>query len=299
MKQQERNKEVNQFSHGEIIPESIYHAITLHTSHIHQMVIAYNRLCFAAKENKLNKPLPKNDEFENLIKDAFDGRNSITSIGFIEYVEKFILDTPDNLLLEKVYNILNEKINELIRQPKRLRFNPVYPHYNSLFENTSHKMILYIIPLGHELDANGNYKEVKDYFTVDNLFDAIVQDLKETKQKIDSLFSLKKLNDKTLTVQNSTSPKQPQMQIEPIIWDTDNILLGYLIQWLKDNGFISKKTGRDAAIKNHFSDPTGKPITNIKQGLNNMKKYNDGALPKDFEKIEPLLNTLKELKELF
>ncbi len=47
------------------------------------------------------------------------------------------------------------------------------------------------MPLGHELNANGNYKEVKDWFTADNLFDAIVQDLKETKHKIDNLFSLK------------------------------------------------------------------------------------------------------------
>lgn len=99
--------------------------------------------------------------------------------------------------------------------------------------------------------------------------------------------------------QNTNDINKAQKQIEPIIWDADNVLLGYLIQWLKDNGFISKKTGRDSAIKNHFVDATSKQITSIKQGLNNVKKFNDGGLPKDFEKIEPLLNNLKNLKDLF
>jgi len=89
-----------------------------------------------------------------------------------------------------------------------------------------------------------------------------------------------------------TSSRKP---IDPIIWTGDNVLLGYLIQWFKDEGLISKKTARDTIIKNHFVDDKGKPIENIKQALSNMKALNNGSLPKNFEKIQPLLKTLKDL----
>jgi hypothetical protein len=95
--------------------------------------------------------------------------------------------------------------------------------------------------------------------------------------------------------QTNTQPTPQQKEIEPIIWTGDNVLLGYLVQWLKDNGLIAKKTGRDNAIKNHFVNEKNMPIDNIKQSLQNMKTYNDGKLPKDFEKLEPLLKTLKDL----
>ncbi len=272
-----------QFSHVEIIPENIHQAIILHTSHIHQMIISYNSLCFAAKENILNKPLPKNDEFEKLIKDAFNGIDSITSIGFIEYVEKFILDTSDGLLLEKVYNVLTEKMNELIRQPKRLRLNPVYPHYNSLFENTASKMILYLMPLGHELDANGNYKEVKDYFTANNLFDAIVQDLKETKHKVDSLFTLKKLNEKTQISAVNTQPES----IQKIDWKKEERLIPFLIHLLNEKGFLNEKN-QFAFIEKHFT-VNGKPVKreSIKANYNLADYLN-----------KPHKKTPKEIKEL-
>lgn len=99
----------------------------------------------------------------------------------------------------------------------------------------------------------------------------------------------------TITKPNEENYEKQSISIEPIVWTGENVLLGYLIQWLKDNGLIAKKTGRDSAIEKHFVDSTGKPIKNIKQALANMKSYNNGQLPRDFEKIQPLLNTLKDL----
>jgi hypothetical protein len=71
------------------------------------------------------------------------------------------------------------------------------------------------------------------------------------------------------------------------------VLLAYLIDWLKKEGFISKKTGRDSAIRNHFVSENWKPIKNAKQSLKNMRLYNYGELPRKFEIIEPLLKELK------
>ena len=96
MQQKKIKEETKQFSHREIIPESVHNAITLFTSHTHQMIIAYHKLCHATKQNRKNN-IVKSDEFEIEIKNAFDGINSITSIGFIEYAEKYILETTDNL----------------------------------------------------------------------------------------------------------------------------------------------------------------------------------------------------------
>lgn len=91
------------------------------------------------------------------------------------------------------------------------------------------------------------------------------------------------------------SDKKLNNQIEPIIWTGHNVLLGYLIQWLKDNGLISNKTGRDTAIRNHFISEKGVPIRNIKQALQKMRDINEGQLPGKYEKIDPLLKTLKDL----
>jgi hypothetical protein len=112
-----------------------------------------------------------------------------------------------------------------------------------------------------------------------------------------------KLNEKYISTENSkamqqiNTPAMPQqMPIEPIIWTGDKVLLGYMIQWLKDNGLISQKTGRDSAIESHFVDERNQPIKNIKQGLGRVKALNDGGLPKSYEKIEPLLKKLNPNK---
>jgi hypothetical protein len=89
---------------------------------------------------------------------------------------------------------------------------------------------------------------------------------------------------------------QAAKSIEPIIWTGDKVLLGYMIQWLKDNGLISQQTGRDKAIESHFVDEKNRPIKNIKQGLGRVNASNDGSLPRSYEKIEPLLKVLKPNK---
>lgn len=112
-----------------------------------------------------------------------------------------------------------------------------------------------------------------------------------------------KLNDnksesETLTAMQPVNTQATPMekQINPIIWTGDKVLLGYMIQWLKDNGLISQKTGRDSAIEGHFVDEKNNPIKNIKQGLSRVKSLNDGGLPKSYEKIEPMLKGLKPNK---
>ena len=86
-------------------------------------------------------------------------------------------------------------------------------------------------------------------------------------------------------------------KIDPIIWTSDKVLLGFLIQWLKDNHFISKTTARDNVINNHFVDEAGNPIKNIRQLLQGMRDLNDGKLPQKYEKLEPLLNDLKDMSK--
>lgn len=293
MEQKDGDKEIKQFLHGEIIPESIHHAITLHTSHIYQMVIAYSRLCMIAKENGTGNGITKSNEFETLIKNAFDGINSITSIGFIDYVEKFILETTDNLILQKAYNFISEKLNDLSLQPTKLRFNPIYPHYNSLFETTSSKMILYLLPLGHEEDVNGNYKEVKGSFTANDLFDAIIQDLEKTKYKIDSLFTLKKLNEKQNTFQSNAASKQPARENELIKWNGKNKNdLAYLLWKLQKDNIISINDF-GLTLSKIFIDSEGNAIKNTLFNKYS-SEFNKNQFPANANEIDKLIAILKK-----
>lgn len=237
MQQKEEDKKVIQFFQGQ--PGSIYDAITMHSNHIHQMYLAYSYLCNVTKDNTQIGEFTKSDIFEIQLKEAFNDVKSIVSNGFIAYVEQFILNTKDNSLLEKVYNFLTIKLNELQMVPKRVKFNPAYPHYKTLYENANHKLILYLSGLGNELDANGNYKKVKDYFTANDLFDAIVLDLKETKDKIDSLFSLKSLNAIVETLQENNFNSNQQKRIK---WEGTPSQFGFIIDLLITGGYLKKPT---------------------------------------------------------
>lgn len=95
------------------------------------------------------------------------------------------------------------------------------------------------------------------------------------------------LNENIETLTNNESP---------IIWESDAILLFYLIEWLRDNKFISDKNFRDKIILEHFKDKNGNDFKYISQALKNMRASHTHK-PLKYKKILPLLNALKEAKE--
>lgn len=287
----------------EIIPSNIHHAITLFTAHIHQMLLAYNNLIIDAKQNGTTDTITKSEGFENSIKKTFDGTNSITPDGFIGYIEKFILETNNSLELQKVYNFISEKLKALETDFIRLCFNPIYPHYKSLFEDVPYRLFLYIIPIGQHHDINGNYDGYRDYFTADNLFDTMVKDLEETKEKVDSLFSIKKLNEITpQQPQPITTIEQPQKQIEPIKWQKDAALLAYLFSELKNKGIVEDKNVWQK-LAAYFIDKDGNDFKNtdfpnyITSYTKGKTVHNKKKVPKEHAAITDILTILIEVLE--
>lgn len=279
----------------EIEPDNIYQAIQLFTFHIHKMYIAYNILIWDAKKNGTTDTITKSKGFGDNIKKAFDRTSSITSDGFIEYVEKFILSTTDSLELQKVYNFISEKLKDLESNFKRLRFNPIYPYYKSLLfeDDTPVSLFLYLDSIGQHYDINGNYV-YNDYFTADNLFDTIVKDLGATKQKMDSLFSIKKLNEIIPQQPQPIAPtEQPQKQIEPIKWNGKKKNdLAYLFWKLQKENIISLDDF-GLTLSKIFIDSAGNPIKNT---LFNKytSEFNKNQFPANANEIDALITILKK-----
>lgn len=148
------------------------------------------------------------------------------------------------------------------------------------------------------------FKSIDSYFTWYQVNQSKIKEAKLYNSPYESMYSsMEATRNEVERINNRIEPKifndnksEPtnEKHIEPIIWTSDNVLLGYLVQWLKENGLIAKKCGRDSIIKNHFVDSLGKPISNIKQGLQNMRDLNEGQLPKNYHKIEELLKSLKD-----
>jgi hypothetical protein len=165
--------------------------------------------------------------------------------------------------------------------------NPIHNYSHSIVKSIYSSLDSHLFPI----DKDVEYTITEDFtdYIVEGViyafhFEKLYRELNDLKNVTEN------------SIQSPVSEKSMKANIlEPIIWTENNVLLGYLIQWLKDEGFISKKSPRDTLIKNHFVDESGKPIGNIKQGLLNMKTYNEGQLPTKYEKIEPLLKTLKDL----
>jgi len=141
-------------------------------------------------------------------------------------------------------------------------------------------------------------------YIIDNLFDAYsyAQFLDALKSELEHLKSINKttkslsnvdFNTDSVRLQNIEQP----IATKPIIWTSDNVLLGYLVEWLKKHHFIAKSTSRDKTILDHFVDVEGNPIKNIRQGLQNMRDLNNGSLPQKYEKVEELLKDLIDLSK--
>lgn len=202
------------------------------------------------------------------------------NIPFLKVKNEFLLDVrkycfleKDKITLEKSYNLITYEISLFLDN-----FNEV---------TCSSKRIIIINEKSKiEIDQKKTYLYIVEF-------------VNEILLEIDKIFTIKEFNKFNSIDLKQSTIEAPAKEIEPIVWTGDNVLLGYLVQWLKDNNYVSKKTSRDTVIKNHFVDENGKPIVNIKQGLQNMRDINNGGLPKDYEKIEPLLKILTDLKDIF
>lgn len=113
-------------------------------------------------------------------------------------------------------------------------------------------------------------------------------------------FSLNRLEKEYLNLSNNNIKKDVinvKNSNNAIIWNKNNVLLIFLIDWLKENHYISDKSSRNSIIKNHFTNISGEEIKNIRQSLHNVKALNEGQLPKGYEKLENLFKELEMLEE--
>lgn len=281
------------------IPDNIKEAIRLFESHINQLKIAYFSLIDDYKSDKSQNEIPYYENFEQSLKQAFDVKYSITSSVFISFIEDYFLEN-DLESLQKAYNIISNKLNNLL-EFRKLRFNPKYYHTNSMYDNAPKGLFLFIDSLGFELDENGNYKKpLPDFFTADNLFDKIENEIKTTSNKIDEIFSLRKLNNKES--QATTQPTAPQKKIQPIKWQKQSVLLAYLINELKNYGYIDEDSIW-AICEQVFVDKKGKPIkaqtftSTVKNYENNQTPDGRKGKPKNHPEITELVETLKKISK--
>ena len=281
------------------IPDNLKDAIRLFESHINQLKFAYFSLINDYKNDSSQNEIPFYENFEQSLKQAFDVKYSITSSVFISFIEDYFLEN-DLESLQKAYNIISNKLNNLL-EFRKLRFNPKYYHTNSMYDNAPKGLFLFIDSLGFELDENGNYKKpLPDFFTADNLFDKIENEIKTTSNKIDEIFSLRKLNNKES--QATTQPTAPQKKIQPIKWQKQSVLLAYLINELKNYGYIDEDSIW-AICEQVFVDKKGKPIkaqtftSTVKNYENNQTPDGRKGKPKNHPEITELVETLKKISK--
>ena len=125
------------------IPDNIKEAIRLFESHINQLKIAYFSLIDDYKSDKSQNEIPYYQNFEHSLKQAFNVEYTITSSVLISFIEDYFLD-KDIESLQKAYNIISNKLNDLLLEHKRLKYNPKYYHTKSLYENAPISLKLFI-----------------------------------------------------------------------------------------------------------------------------------------------------------
>jgi len=128
----------------------------------------------------------------------------------------------------------------------------------------------------------------------------IENEIKTTSNKIDEIFSLRKLNNKES--QATTQPTAPQKKIQPIKWQKQSVLLAYLINELKTYGFIDEDSIW-AICEQIFVDKKGNPIkaetftSMVKNYENNQTPDGTKGKPKTHTEITDLIKTLKALSK--
>jgi hypothetical protein len=257
---------------------------------------------YSDKNTKKNNSLIfLNDYLKTLNKEIDINTDIMTFAKKFEYEKKFEDTYIQKKIIAPFWEIALESWIEDLQNISYYNLAP-FVYYNDISRGENkplHNYINFIVkPIYEEKSYNDflSESEIIGYEIIDEIVNSIVEGVicaKYLKKLTNELNELHKKEEIIIEVAKDITPLNKE--IEPIVWTGDNVLLGYLIQWLKDEGFIKKKSARDTLIKNHFVDENGKPIENIKQGLSNTKKYNEGSLPKDFEKIQPLLKTLKDL----
>jgi hypothetical protein len=278
--------------------QNIYDVVSSYELHITRLQIAYGTLIEAFNDSINNVEPLYYENFEKTYKEAFL-EYCITSLDFIAYLERYILDT-DIAELPKVYNLISNKIKKLLWH-KRLEYNPKYPFQNnSLFKEVNPDFYMFAHNVGFETDEDGDYKKpLNDFFTADNLYDKIVNELNWTQKQVDIIFSTKELNQ---SINTATQPTTPQKQIEPIKWLKNSNLLAYLINELKTYGFIDEDNIW-AICEQLFVDKKGKPIkaqtftSMVKNYENNQTPDGTKGKPKTHTEITELIKTIKALSK--
>jgi len=253
---------------------------------------------YSDKNTKKNNSLIfLNDYLKTLNKDIDINTDIMTFAKKFEYEKKYEDTYIQKKLIAPHWEIALEKWIEDLGNFSNYSITPfIYNDISSGENKPLYNYLNFIVKPVYENNDFLSESEIIDYQIIDGIVHSIVEGVicaMYLKILTIELNELLKKEEIIIEVAKDITPLNKE--IEPIVWTGDNVLLGYLIQWLKDEGFIKKKSARDTLIKNHFVDENGKPIENIKQGLSNTKKYNEGSLPKDFEKIQPLLKTLKDL----
>lgn len=226
-----------------------------HLEQVLQMIESYYVTLFSAYhrllclETDTNNFATQSDEYETWLSIAFENRYKIMPPeGFITYVQNLIFENIDTDKLALVYNIISRKLNSInIFTANREDFNPSYPVSNSLIYDTLHDdAILFYSEIIKEVKFNvDEYIEDYDncYFTADDLFDAIVKDLERTKQMVNSLFSIKKLNEinPKQTQPNNILLSKTSIHSFTLINNNNNNkqALESVLNTLKSNNFIS------------------------------------------------------------
>lgn len=278
--------------------QNIYDVVSSYGLHITSLQIAYGTL-IEDFNNSINNAEPLYYEnFEKSYKEAFL-ENCITSSNFIAYLERYILDT-DIAELPKVYNLISNKIKKELWH-KRLEYNPKYPFQNnSLFKEVNPDFFMFAHNVGFEKDENGDYKKpLNDFFTADNLYDKIVNELNWAQKQVDIIFSTKELNP---SINTTTQPTILQKEIEPIKWQKSSVLLAYLINELKTYGFIDEDSIW-AICEQIFVDKNGNPIkastftSMVKNYENNQTPDGTKGKPKTHTEITELIKTIKALSK--
>ena len=86
----------------------------------------------------------------------------------------------------------------------RYRFNFIYPHYSTLFEEVNGKLYFFIDDISYITDELGNYINTdKMFFTSNELFDGVYRQITDAENQIKLIFTLKDFN----AIQETETPK--------------------------------------------------------------------------------------------
>lgn len=115
-----------------------------------------------------------------------------------------MLRESDEFKLKKYHNLILMELTKLKDNMMRYRFNFIYPHYSTLFEEVNGKLYFFIDDISYITDELGNYINTdKMFFTSNELFDGVYRQITDAENQIKLIFTLKDFN----AIQETETPK--------------------------------------------------------------------------------------------